>query len=70
MATAVHWTRKDGRLVTQGLQEAVVITDGLSGEQTDAGEKAMDEAAFRLEVLDKGIDFRCVDVGFGLHICS
>ena len=65
MATAARWKRDlDSQLGTRGLQEAVVITNGLSAEQ--GGQyggffKAKDEAAFPLEVLDKGIGFRCVD---------
>ena len=38
---------------------AVAITDGLSAQQANAYEKLGDEKAFPLELIDKGIAFKC-----------
>ena len=40
---------------------AVAITDGLSAQQEDAEHKLEHEEAFPLELIDKGIAFKCKD---------
>ena len=55
IVTAKEWDRYGN---THG---AVAITDGMSAQRDDASMKLMQEEAFPLELIDKGIAFKCVD---------
>jgi hypothetical protein len=62
LVTATDWDLVDAKSCSVHPHDAVAITDGLSAQQNDDAEvKLQHEAAFPLDLLDKGVKFQCAD---------